>query len=296
MTYKFRGHETFYLRKGWINKGFKNILKDPYVFMGTNDNPMDVLGIGTNMVKSLRYWMQAYGMTEEVTLNNRKQQKLTKLGEIIYKNDPYVEELGTLCLLHYKLVTNSELATSWYFFFNKFKNKEFNKDDFITQIQSYIRLEFGKEIALRSLEDDFNCIINTYISKLKSTTKKINPENNIDSPLGELGLINVSSKKEKPWIYKKEALNDGDIPSIVALAIILDRSDNKKEIKISSILNEDNNIGKIFNLDTIKLTRLLYSIEKLGYINVIRTAGLDLVRINEDTDFYKLVDLYYKNL
>ena len=60
---KFRGHETFFIRKGWLNKGIRNILKDPYVFMGKN--PSDILGLGTNMVKSLRYWLQAVGLTRE---------------------------------------------------------------------------------------------------------------------------------------------------------------------------------------------------------------------------------------
>ena len=50
---KFRGHETFAIRKGWLNKGMKNIKLNPGVFLGDAGNPMDVLGIGSNMVKSL---------------------------------------------------------------------------------------------------------------------------------------------------------------------------------------------------------------------------------------------------
>ncbi|MCL1856901.1 MAG: DUF4007 family protein, partial [Kiritimatiellaeota bacterium] len=37
-------------------KGVKHVQKNPAVFLGRGDeNPMDTLGIGTNMVKSLRY-------------------------------------------------------------------------------------------------------------------------------------------------------------------------------------------------------------------------------------------------
>lgn len=294
MDYKFRGHETFFLRKGWINKGQKNIIRDPFVFMGTNDIPTDVLGIGTNMVKSLRYWMQAYGISEEKTINGKKQQVMTEFGEIIYEKDPYIEELGTLCLLHYSLVRNRELATSWYFFYNVFKNIEFNKDDFIDQIQAYIRLEFNEEVAIRSLEDDFNCIINTYISK-SSNLKEINPENNIDSPLGELDLIIKSNEKVKPIIYRKNSIKSGDIPELVALAIIIQSTDDK-EIKILSILNDENSLGRIFNLDIIKLLEILYAIEKLGYIKVIRTAGLDVIRVEKKLEFHNIIRLYYENL
>lgn len=56
---KFRAHDTFAIRKGWLNKGLRNIENAPDVFISKEKNPMDVLGIGANMVKSLRYWLQA---------------------------------------------------------------------------------------------------------------------------------------------------------------------------------------------------------------------------------------------
>jgi hypothetical protein len=64
---KFRGHETFFIRKGWLYKGLKNVKDCPTVFTDKDINPMDVLGIGANMVKSLRYWMQAVKLTKEPT-------------------------------------------------------------------------------------------------------------------------------------------------------------------------------------------------------------------------------------
>ena len=79
---KFRGHETFFIRKGWLNKGIKNVKKMPGLFSDRSVNPMDVLGIGSVMVKSLRYWLQATGLTEEVRSKQRTQQ-FTVFGNII---------------------------------------------------------------------------------------------------------------------------------------------------------------------------------------------------------------------
>ena len=92
---KFRGHETFAIRKGWLNKGVKNIKRNPGVFLGDAGHPMDVLGIGANMVKALRYWMTATKIAEEPNSGKRKQY-LTDIGNLIYKNDPYFEEMGSL--------------------------------------------------------------------------------------------------------------------------------------------------------------------------------------------------------
>ncbi|MGN1107040.1 MAG: DUF4007 family protein, partial [Huintestinicola sp.] len=76
---KFRGHETFFIRKGWLYKGMNNIVREPGVFQGAAGNPMDVLGIGANMVKALRYWLLASKLTSEPRAG-RKNQTLTDLG------------------------------------------------------------------------------------------------------------------------------------------------------------------------------------------------------------------------
>lgn len=286
---KFRGHETFFIRKGWLNKGMKNVVKDPYVFMGANGNPSDILGIGTNMVKSLRYWLQVVGLTNEKMVG-KKLQELTEVGKIIYENDSYIEELGTLALLHYFLASNKENATSWYFFFNVFKGVEFDKEEFIVQLKNYIKLNEG-EYSDRALEDDYNCILNTYIPRIKLMAGKENPESNIDSPLGELNLLEVLNKREK--IYKKSPISFEKINPLIALAIILKENIGKKEIKISSILTAEGSLGKLFNMDMELLIKILYRLERMGYVKVVRTAGLDIVRIEQDIDYILAIKKYY---
>lgn len=290
--FKFRAHDTFFIRKGWLYKGMKNILIQPDVFISNTENPMDVLGIGANMVKAMRYWLQVVGLTTEPK-SGRRTQTLTELGRIIYDNDNYIEEMGTLWLLHYRLATTIKEATAWYFFFNEFNLSEFDRDDFILAINNYIRLN-GDEVSERSLEDDFNCIINTYVPRIKLNPKKVQPESNIDCPLGELGLIDISNKKEKR--YKKSYSKKDTIHPLILLAVIIDNAEGQKEIKIASLQNDVMNVGKIFNLDIITLTNLLYKIELLGYLKVIRTAGLDIIRIDTDMDFLGCVAEYYRQI
>ena len=115
MAMKFRAHDTFYIRKGWLSKGMKYVQSKPDVFIAKDENPMDVFGIGANMVKALRYWLQAVGLTTELTKGKRIQ-SFTPLGASVFLHDRYIEELGTLYLLHYKLVSNKEEATAWYYF------------------------------------------------------------------------------------------------------------------------------------------------------------------------------------
>ena len=94
---KFRAHETFFIRKGWLSKGMKCVDAREDVFISKDENPMDVLGIGANMVKSLRYWLLAVGLTEEPT-TGRRVQRFTPLGRSVFENDRYIEEIKTSSL------------------------------------------------------------------------------------------------------------------------------------------------------------------------------------------------------
>lgn len=289
---KFRAHDTFFIRKGWLYKGLKNIKKNPFVFVSETENPMDILGIGANMVKALRFWMRATNLTKEPK-SGKRCQSFTQFGDCIYDNDRYVEEMGTLWLLHYKLATSEFEASAWYFFYNDFRLSEFTKDDFVVQLTNYLRMK-NIEISERSLEDDFNCIINTYLSKIKSNPSKIHPESNIECPLCELGLVDFINKKSR--VYKKCMPKKDSLHPLIFLAVILDQAKATKEIKISTLQTQENNVGKVFNLDIISLISLLTKVEHFGYIKVVRTAGLDIVKITTDMNFIDCVNAYYKSI
>jgi len=291
---KFRAHDTFFIRKGWLSKGMKNVAVKPDIFVAKDENPMDILGIGANMVKSLRYWLQTVCLTSEPTKGKRAQ-TLTDFGASVYANDRFIEELGTLFLLHYKLATNRDDATAWWFFFNEFSMSEFTREDFVGSLQNYLQMvEDGESVAIRSLNDDFACIISTYVPRYKSNPGKVSAENNIDCPLGELGLIDIMSRKTKT--YKKATPAVDSINPWIAMAIISDCALGKLEISLNELLTAPGNIGRILNLDAVSMLDLLYKVEKTGSIKIIRTAGLDIIRIQKQYTFQECVDEYYRSL
>ena len=268
MAMKFRAHDTFFIRKGWLSKGMKYVHNRADVFVSRDENPTDVLGIGTNMVKALRYWLQAVGVTQEPA-TGRRVQTFTELGNQIYEHDRYIEELGTLHLLHYKLASNKEDATAWYFFFNEFKMTEFTREDFVSALQSYV-------------------------PRYKSTPGRISPENNIDCPLGELGFIDILSKEKRT--YKKSIPAAKSFSPWIILAVIVDQVAGRAEIALNELLTAPCNIGRIFNMDAITMLDVLHRAEKTGEIKIIRTAGLDIVRLNNQRTFQECVEMYYASI
>lgn len=291
---KFRAHDTFFIRKGWLSKGMRHVAKMADVFVSNEENPMDVLGLGANMVKALRYWLQAVGLTEEPSTGKRIQ-TFTALGKLIYEYDPYFEERGTLWLLQYRLASNKDLATAWYFFFNEFSMQEFTRNNFVTALQKYIDMQDdATEIAPRSLEEDFQCIVGTYLPRYKNDDRRILPENNIVCPFSELGLIDLLNRRQR--IYRKNIPSVTALNSWVVLAVIVDNAKGRKEITLNELLRSPRNIGRVFNLDSITMLDALYNIERFGLVKINRTAGLDIVSMRRELTFLECVKNFYESI
>lgn len=306
---KYRGHETFSIRKNWLAKGIEAVSRNPGIFTDKSFEPMDELGIGRNMVVSLRYWMKAVGLTEEKKGEKTRKNEtvFSTLGKIIYNYDPYVEETGTLWLLQAELASNKNFATSWYFFFNEFNMTEFIKDDFVSELLKFDKGN-GGSTARSSFESDFECIVNTYVSRFKNASE-IDPEDNIESPFAELGLIDFVGGERK--MYRKVIPPKQNIPSLVFLAVLYRMCEKNMndgyayknlEIPLSDIQNRKNGAGKLFNLDVITLMDVLSELESRDFLKVVRTAGLDVVRLfawkdlDEREAYKKCVEEYYKEL
>ena len=318
---KFKRHGTFYIRRGWLPKGMNQVVAEPTLFSNKDINPNDVLGLGSNMVSALRYWLQATGLTAEERKGNNTSQTLTSLGDIIYNNDRFIEEIGTLALLHYKLASATKIvreadkgeiefekkilentwATAWYYLFNEFEMNEFSSKDFCgTFKDSLSRMLNDKEMpADGSIDSDFACILNTYLPN----ERVIDPEDNKECPLCELGLIQRQGKiKEKDeygkvrdvFVYRKREAKG--IPTKILAAMIADRHPGE-QIKIQSLLNEKNSIGKVFNLDSVSLSEYLDKMEKDNLIKITRTAGLDVINFTQkDYVFEDYLRSYYRGI
>lgn len=77
---RFSGHETFSIREGWLHKGLSMLRDEPDKLF--DEHAADYLGVGTNMAKSIRHWLQATGMADRDP-NNRGKLIITSFGECL---------------------------------------------------------------------------------------------------------------------------------------------------------------------------------------------------------------------
>lgn len=296
---KIKAHQTFSVRMGWLYKGLSNVINDTetkeYSDLFISDESMNRLGLGSNMVKSLRYWMVAFGITKEKI---SKGQKATDFGKLVYKYDKHFEDFGTLLLCHYFLVTNKEWGTSWYYLFNEYTGTDFVKNDFSIDLINWIH-SIKPTVANSSINSDVDCIIKTYCdSRVINNDENIYEDNKL-SPLSELGLITQSNLYSS--VYYKKSLSIESLPLEIAMFVVLrqiEESNYKsKIINLDILLMQSKSITKVFNLSTETLIKLLSKLEFADYIVFTKTSGLEQIKIKDkhnNSNYY--LKLYYENL
>lgn len=274
---KIKGHEKFVLREGWLTKGIRGVSEDDHLFSG-NDGA-DKLGVGTNMVKSIRYWMQAFDLLEEDTKTGIT---LNTFGDKILNKDLYLEDAFTLWLLHSRIAKNEDKATTWFVFFNKVDAEEFTKEEIFEPIKRELLLIADKNFPDKSLSDDIDVLLNMYSRGKKDE----DPEDKNVCPLVELGLI---KKEGNRYVRQQPDLRKfSDYIILYELAILLD---GKKSIGIDKIAE----LAKhIYQLNRVTVNNILDRLDTAGYIRVDRTAGLDLIYPDEMITPDEVIEEYYK--
>jgi len=58
----FQGHDTFLCRTSWLKKGYDFIERGRGF---TDADAVVQLGVGKNMVTAIRYWLRAFGLTDD---------------------------------------------------------------------------------------------------------------------------------------------------------------------------------------------------------------------------------------
>jgi hypothetical protein len=299
MDWTFAKHETFHLREGWLFKGLAAIKEAsetdaPYNFFLEKDAP-EKLGMGRNMVRSLRYWMQATGLAIE-QFEGRSVPRLTEFGETVWQCDPYLEDEITLWLLHYYLASNQTEATSWYWFFNHYAPVSFSDKQAVEALQNWvITVEPERRVARSSLRKDVSCLLRTYLPDERGS----NPENLLESPLARLEILTQFGEgAQKRYQWQKSNVNRLD--PLILLYVLVDRQNQQRpstqEVRLSQALQEPMNVGRIFNLTTAVLTDLIAALNKEHSdwsVRFVRTAGLDQLTLPQ-VERSEILTRYYK--
>lgn len=283
----FSGHESFQCRSIWLNKGY-NFLVGGHNF--NQEDSMVELGVGKNMVSSINYWLNAFKLTER---NNN----LSELADFIFGKDgvdPYLEDITTLWLLHYHLVTEN-IASIYSLVFNEFRKQ---------------RIEFNKNQLLRFIDhkcSDENCYFNeNTVSRdimvfLHNYVRPVKAKSNLSELFSglflELNLVESLKKfdeDEFQW-YKIENKERQDIPSELILYSILSNINYGATISFDELQFGYNSVGSVFAINPKGLLDKISAItHKYKGITFKDDAGIREFQHNNRVSKWTVLKNYYE--
>jgi len=297
----FARHETFHPRYGWLKKGFDNAREDPGVFL--REDATTVLGVGKNMVRAIRYWCVAYKVLRE----ERRQENFrlydvypTDFGEGLLADDgwdPYLEDPGSLWLLHWQLLRPPCRAPAWWAIFNSPRSPEFSDQGLLEELRRFRDEQGWDEVADNSLDKDVRCVLRMYGSVTQGRDLL---EDSMDSPFAELGLIRPIPGAKREWSVNtgaKRQLPD-DIVAYACLDYARVTNASARVLGVAGLARNETSPGRAFALTETALGDALarYAGLRGSPIGLTHAAGNRQLVLPEAIDMAtdKILDRYYR--
>lgn len=252
------------------------------------------LGVGKNMVDAIKYWCLATQVLKEHD-EQRFDLQPTSIGEYLFSRDrwdPYLEDKGTIWLLHWLLATNRAGATTAYLLFNEFPGLEFGR----AEIEEWIAkraASLGAHVADSTVRRDVGVFLRSYVGgpdRYGSSAEDI-----MDCPLAELGLIYEEPTRR---IYAFARGPKDSLPDEVfayALWNYAERKDGQRTFTFDELAYQPCSPGRIFKLDEAALAERLESLAALteGAWQPTETAGYRQMLLTRDVDPYRILERHY---
>ncbi|MFM7426320.1 MAG: DUF4007 family protein [Elainella sp.] len=260
----FARHETFHPRFGWLKKGFDRAAQDPQIFLHP-DAPIR-LGVGKNMVRSIRYWCSAFKLLQD--------DRPTGFGQrLLGEWDPFLEDVASLWLLHWQLLKPPCFATAWYYSFYRFQAVEFTEAELLLALENYYQEQQGLRIAASSFQKDLRCLLKMYVEQ---PSKAGFTEESIDCPFTELGLLHPAGDAR---IYRFRIGAKRNLPPAIVVAACLEFAAQERQgpgtIAVSRLLYERGSPGLAFKLSESALCEAIERVaQRQDRVNLSDTAGL----------------------
>lgn len=292
---RFGGHQTFTIRDGWLFKGLQYLISEKDRWKLVHEYAADYLGVGRNMAKSIVHWLLATGLAEKVIVTGKSGRQVTtkdveptELAKLIWNKDRYFLNINTWWMLHVNIVNNPDHAATWNWFFNNFHLDRFQKQVCLQALARRETLEKGRTPSTSTLERDLSCFLNSYSKDIPYQKK--DPEDEIECPFVELGLVNYYRSSGYYQINRdKREINFYVFMYAIAKAIEsnnLYEDQEIIEIPFFDFVGLHSGPGRVFSLTNEGMFELLLAYtdkQDVTYLKMIGLAGDRILRFGNNT-------------
>jgi hypothetical protein len=282
---RFSGHETFICKQFWLKKGYDFLLAGNKF---SDNNAVVELGVGKNMVAAIGFWMKAFGVCDD-------KWNLTEKAHYIFAEDgkdKYLEDIGTIWLLHYFLVKEN-YASIYNYFYNNFRREypEFTNERLHNNIKPIA--EADNSYNENTISADISVLLRMY-QRIDNTDSRSELEDSYSSIFNDLQLIHkiqTEKNEEKRILPSDEKVS---LPAEIVLYAILDNYRGEEIISFRELHVGYNSPGMIFGLTKEGLYSKIEEITK-NYRDIVfsSNAGVQVLQFKSPIDKWSVLDNYY---
>ena len=274
----FSGHETFHCKELWLKKGY-DFVKEGRSF--NDEDAVVTLGVGKNMVSSIRYWLRAFGLINQ---NN----EISLLADFIFDTetgcDPFVEDTQTLWLLHWNLIYTNYATIYRQVFLNFHKErKDFSKANVYAFLKrKYLDKAFsGIMWNDNTINKDISMLIRMYVT----------PDSNIYEDYSSILLdLNLIKRIEKE-VYEFNYATKSKINPLIFFYAVHKISGGSQVVEFEKMLK----LSLLFCLSQNELYDIFNQLTAINSnITFDNSAGEQLFAVKQGFNEFEILNMYYK--
>lgn len=277
MRYSFSGHESFFCRPLWLKKAFDAMCESVDF---TSPNAVAYLGVGKNMVSSIRFWSRAIGLS----VNDKPSPFAKSIFDSEIGYDPYLEDEGTLWLLHYYLITN-RIASLYHLTFLEFQRekKEFDRNQLLAFVRRKCNVPEQRNVYNENtVKKDIGVLLHNYVTPTESRSNE-----DFSAIFLDLGLIDSIGQD----LFAFSDIHPDHIHPDILLYALLDYKGQDNTISLDGMQE----IALIFGLSITNLIELMREVvaqhpEDLSYTD---NSGVKNLQFIHDIDAFAVLNHYY---
>jgi hypothetical protein len=275
-----------------LTKAVEAVQTDREIF--GRDDAIVRLGVGKNMVRSIRHWGLATGVLQEEPKSRGGILSVSEFGQFLLGEDGldrYLEDQATLWLLHWQLVSNRIRSTTWHWAFSALPSNEFTRATLQDSLIDAAKRAGDKSPSESSVRRDVEVFVRTYVASRLSSGAV--PEESLDCPLVELELLEESNGLVRFVRGPKDTLSD-EVFAFAVADFWQSTASNRETLSFSDLSYGMGAPGSAFKLDENSLVQRLERLEAVtdGALVYADTSGLkQLYRHAAHTPLYYLQKL-----
>ena len=276
----FSGHESFACKSHWLKRGY-DFVRGENNF--NDDDAVVRLGVGKNMVASIKFWLKAIGLLKDAGL--------VALANHLFDDDngkdPYLEDIGTLWLLHFLLI-QTDYATIYKTTFVDYHRQRNIIEK--SKLQNYIKHICFDETGYKNLYNDntvkrdIGVMLHNYCAK-NGGNVNIEDSNSLFAPLN---LICETEKNTYRFNYDTRS----NVPSLIFLYALLVKFEGRNSISFEDITE----LALIFCLTNNDLLDIINYLCDLYPSEIVFSdvAGIKELQFRATLNSIDVLDRYYE--